>query len=240
VLDRLFRDLIDQMGGKLEDASRPVLFNTLCQRLDVANVAYMGINLPRSNNKGFYVHNTYSKEWSHRYLTENYVAIDPVIRLGLSGIMPIDWSELGKLTKPQLEFFEASQDYKIGNKGLSIPLRGLHNETAVFTITADLSNKEWQNYKRERLKLLRLTADLVHQNILAENMSDLGLLRGELTEREIQCLRWCAEGKTYQDISDLMAITPRTVRFFLESSRSKLGCTNATHTVATAMHKGII
>jgi DNA-binding CsgD family transcriptional regulator len=240
MLDEIFRDMLEHMGGKLEDASRPEMFNTLTQRLEVTNVAYMGINLPRHNTEGFYVHNTYSKEWALRYQTENYVAVDPIMRLGLHSIMPIDWSELGHLTKAQLEFFETSQEYKIGRKGLSIPLRGLHNETAVFTITADLSDKEWQNFKREKLKLIRLTADLVHQSILAENIVDSDLLRGELTDREIQCLRWCAEGKTYQDISDLMKISIRTVRFFLESARAKLSCLNATHTVATALHKGLI
>jgi len=79
----------------------------------------------------------------------------------------------------------------------------------------------------------------VHQSILTENIVDSDLLRGELTDREIQCLRWCVEGKTYQDISDLMKISIRTVRFFLESARAKLSCLNATHTVATALHKGL-
>ena len=240
MLNTIFRDMVEHMGDKLEDASRPELFSSLCQKLDVTNVAYIGLNLPRKNAQGYYVHNTYSKEWALRYQTSNFVAVDPIMRLGLLSIMPIDWSELRQLTKPQLEFFETSQEFIVGRKGLSIPLRGLHNETAVFTITADLSDKEWLNFKRERLKMLRLTADLVHQTILSEILGDAPMIRGELTDCEIQCLRWCAEGKTYQDISDLMAISTRTVRFFLESSRAKLGCTNATHTVATAMHRGLI
>jgi DNA-binding CsgD family transcriptional regulator len=175
-----------------------------------------------------------------RYETSNFVSVDPIIRLGLNTIMPIDWSDLGILSNAQQEFFEASQEYKIGRKGLSIPLRGLHNETAVFTVTSDLSEKEWHNFKREKLKLLRLTADLVHQSVLNETLNETVNYRAELTDREIQCLRWSAEGKTYQDISDLMSISTRTVRFFLESARAKLGCLNTTHTVAAAMHKGLI
>lgn len=61
-----------------------------------------------------------------------------------------------------------------------------------------------------------------------------------LTIREIECLKWSAEGKTYEDIGMLLGISARTVRFFLESARHKLGSLNTTHAVASAMLLGLI
>jgi DNA-binding CsgD family transcriptional regulator len=61
-----------------------------------------------------------------------------------------------------------------------------------------------------------------------------------LTEREIECLKWSAEGKTYEDIGMLLGISTRTVRFFLENARNKLGSLNTTHAVAAAMLRGLI
>lgn len=61
-----------------------------------------------------------------------------------------------------------------------------------------------------------------------------------LTEREIECLKWSAEGKTYEDIGMLLGISARTVRFFLENARHKLGSVNTTHAVAAAMLRGLI
>jgi DNA-binding CsgD family transcriptional regulator len=61
-----------------------------------------------------------------------------------------------------------------------------------------------------------------------------------LTEREIECLKWSAEGKTYEDIGLLLGISARTVRFFLENARHKLGSLNTTHAVAAAMLRGLI
>ncbi len=61
-----------------------------------------------------------------------------------------------------------------------------------------------------------------------------------LTEREIECLKWSAEGKTYEDIGLLLGISARTVRFFLENARHKLGSLNTTHAVANAMLRGLI
>jgi DNA-binding CsgD family transcriptional regulator len=240
MLDRIFRDILIADGKLMDDPGDPQLFTSICARLGVSNVAYMGINLPKKTNRDFFVHNTYSKEWALKYETENFVAVDPVLRLGLTSIMPIDWGELGKLSKLQREFFEVSEEYKIGQQGLSFPLRGLYNETAVFSVTADFSPKEWQNFKRERLKELRVIADLIHQDVVGDSFPQDNFDRDLLTSRESECLRWCAEGKTYQDISDLMGITPRTVRFFLEGARHKLSCLNATHTVAVALHKGLI
>mgnify|MGYP003391181475 CR=1 FL=1 len=61
-----------------------------------------------------------------------------------------------------------------------------------------------------------------------------------LTERELECLKWSAEGKTYEDIGMLLGISTRTVRFFLENARHKLGSHNTTHAVAAAMLHGLI
>ena len=61
-----------------------------------------------------------------------------------------------------------------------------------------------------------------------------------LTEREIECLKWSAEGKTYEDIGVLLGISARTVRFFLENAKRKLGSVNTTHAVAAAMQRGLI
>lgn len=61
-----------------------------------------------------------------------------------------------------------------------------------------------------------------------------------LTERELECLKWSAEGKTYEDIGMLLGISARTVRFFLENARHKLGSVNTTHAVAAAMLRGLI
>lgn len=79
----------------------------------------------------------------------------------------------------------------------------------------------------------------VLENKIKKNRND-AVQKPSLTEREIECLKWSAEGKTYEDIGMLLGISARTVRFFLENARHKLGSLNTTHAVANAMLLGLI
>ena len=61
-----------------------------------------------------------------------------------------------------------------------------------------------------------------------------------LTEREIDCLRWAAQGKSSLDISVILGLSARGIEFHFESARKKLDATNRTQAVAIAVSIGII
>lgn len=57
----------------------------------------------------------------------------------------------------------------------------------------------------------------------------------DLTERERLIVKMIAEGHTAKDIARGMSLAPRTVEQHLWDCRRKLGATNNTHLVATAL-----
>jgi DNA-binding CsgD family transcriptional regulator len=57
--------------------------------------------------------------------------------------------------------------------------------------------------------------------------------RFQLTEREVEVLRWVACGKTNRDIGDILGLSPRTVNKHLEHVYIKLGV--ETRTAATSV-----
>lgn len=59
--------------------------------------------------------------------------------------------------------------------------------------------------------------------------------RFQLTEREVQVLRWVACGKTNRDIGDILGLSPRTVNKHLEHVYVKLGVETRTAAAAVAM-----
>jgi len=61
-----------------------------------------------------------------------------------------------------------------------------------------------------------------------------------LSVREAECLMWVAQGKTAWEISCILSISERTVRFHLDNARGKLDSVNTTHTVALAIAQGLI
>ncbi|AMW82831.1 response regulator [Pseudomonas yamanorum] len=59
--------------------------------------------------------------------------------------------------------------------------------------------------------------------------------RFQLTEREVEVLRWVACGKTNRDIGDILGLSPRTVNKHLEHVYVKLGVETRTAATSVAM-----
>lgn len=59
--------------------------------------------------------------------------------------------------------------------------------------------------------------------------------RGPLTQREIECLQWVAEGKTDFEVGKILGISPRTVRFHVNNAKVKLGVKTRIQAVAKGL-----
>lgn len=65
-------------------------------------------------------------------------------------------------------------------------------------------------------------------------------LPAALSARESQCLRHVASGQADSEIGKLLGISPRTVRFHVDSAKSKLGVQSRVQAVAKALRERII
>ncbi|MBL9098676.1 MAG: autoinducer binding domain-containing protein [Alphaproteobacteria bacterium] len=61
-----------------------------------------------------------------------------------------------------------------------------------------------------------------------------------LSVRETQCLRHVAIGQSDADIGKLLGISPRTVRFHVDSAKAKLGVSTRVQAIAKALRERII
>ena len=61
-----------------------------------------------------------------------------------------------------------------------------------------------------------------------------------LTPREVDCLRWCGQGKTNWEISRILGLSERTVEHYLSRVNRKLGTTTRAQAVARATRFGLI
>ncbi|HTR01304.1 MAG TPA: helix-turn-helix transcriptional regulator, partial [Candidatus Acidoferrum sp.] len=62
----------------------------------------------------------------------------------------------------------------------------------------------------------------------------------QLSERELECLLWSAEGKTAEEIATILSISTATVAFHLKNAIQKLNVTNRNQAIAKATLLGII
>ena len=61
-----------------------------------------------------------------------------------------------------------------------------------------------------------------------------------LSVRETQCLRYIATGHEDEEISQMLGISPRTVRFHVDSAKNKLGVGSRVQAVTKALRERII
>ena len=235
---------IDDILAEIAGVRQPDQIFDLLGRVGAAygmkTVAYLGtgtldLKLPRREP---YLAVTYSSEWIEHYRTHSYVKIDPVIRTGLRRLLPIDWDDFSRGNRAIRQFFGEAAEFGLGSKGMSFPVHGPAGDRALFSVSADFSEREWQWARRTAFRQFPLIAAHLHDAVLRTE----GALRRQphLSPREIECLRWTSEGKTVWECGIILRLSTHTVRCYLESARHKLGATSNTHAVSIALKSGLL
>ena len=74
----------------------------------------------------------------------------------------------------------------------------------------------------------------------AARLAERAMAGGPLSAREIEVLKWIAEGKSNKEIAALLFISEGTVKTHVLSIHEKLGCADRTEAVVTAIKRGIL
>jgi DNA-binding CsgD family transcriptional regulator len=183
---------------------------------------------------------TYSEEWQQKYLTENYLRIDPVIQGCYQRFHPVDWKRLDWSSKAAREFLKVSAEYGVGNQGFSIPIRGPNGQFALFTINHSCADEEWAKFTHENRRDLILIAHYFNEKALDFEPVRLPEQQQSLSPREVDAMTLLAIGYSRAQVANSLAISEHTLRVYIESARFKLGALNTTHAVARAMSRGLI
>ena len=98
-------ELLEQIARSDKIAQAHDILQRAVRDYGLANIAYGAINLPTSRHERPLVAVTYAPEWQKHYLQSGYVNIDPVVRAGLGGVLPIDWSMIDRKDPVVMRFF---------------------------------------------------------------------------------------------------------------------------------------
>lgn len=182
---------------------------------------------------------TYPSAWIRRYLTHNYLSIDPVVERGYTNPRPFYWDELELNSPVELDFFEDALRHGVGPSGLCIPITDNMKTRAIFTISSGHEPCQWRAISDPKLPFLMYLAYYLHQNMVSSR-GPLNCDAPGLSPRETECLFWVAKGKDTCSIGVILGLSEHTVRDYLKSARHKLGCSNLAHAVHKATLAGIL
>lgn len=173
-----------------------------------------------------------------RYLTKNYAYCDPILnRVRANPGAAFSWKDALSNPLHQAEaecMMNEAAEYGLG-AGFAVPMVTLEGDFATISFGGD------------RMDLSPSAAGLIHlvgvyaigRAFQLQGRKVIGA-RASLTTRELDCVNWCAEGKTDWEISIILGISESTVRSHLNAARYKLNSTNKTHLVAEALRAGLI
>jgi DNA-binding CsgD family transcriptional regulator len=178
-----------------------------------------------------FVRTTYDPRWVMRYITQNYMTIDPVLELGLSGTKPFFWSDIARDGEAVAAFFDDARRHGVGNCGYTVPIADRVGHRAMFTLNRDGDETEFRSLIGAIARDIDDIALILHRRGLTE--AGIAEPVPVLSPREIECLSWTALGKDATSIADILKISEHTVRDYLKSARTKLGCS----TIAQAVYE---
>jgi DNA-binding CsgD family transcriptional regulator len=152
---------------------------------------------------------------------------------------PFTWRDITEarmLSTGEQETWDAMLDSGWEN-GFVLPVHGPGGYFAAVSMGSPERDLDLGHDNRLRLQLI---ATLAHERSRA--LARLGSSEGPLatmSARELECLRWVADGKTDGDIANILSISATTVKFHVDRARAKLGARTRAQAVARLVLYGL-
>jgi DNA-binding CsgD family transcriptional regulator len=181
--------------------------------------------------------NRFPTGYEDAYRALEWDKIDPIVQHIHCARRPFRWADLcahADLTGKQKIFLHQCRELGV-HSGVTIPLHGPGTEIDLIS----LSLRDEKTDTADRLGMLyAISAQYwLKFNELNDPPAPKEM---HLTTKELECLRWCKEGKTNWEIGEIMSTSEKTVEFHLSNAIRKLGACNRITAVVIAIRCGLI
>lgn len=189
-----------------------------------------------------YVHSNLPEKYLRRYDAERYGEVDPVVLHCMVRSSPMDWTGGLFVEKRQRQLYAEMCEIGI-QSGVAAPYHGPWGEFGIL----------WFGDRQDAAKGSAKTgsdtmAEISYFRDVAMD-AFAGFMRQayptkrqdiEITARELECLQWCAAGKSSWDIARLMNCTEATVNYHFANIRRKFGASSRRMAVIKAIQLGFL
>lgn len=175
----------------------------------------------------------YPEEWMQRYAVEDYHKKDPIVQYNYTHFETHLWKDA--ITRysdePYNELMGMASDYGL-NYGIAGGVNSEGYRGSIFSFCSDRDR-----FTQHHVQILDAIIPHVHQALA--RVCDMRKRKlDNLSKREMEVLTWMKEGKTNWEISVILSISERTVKFHVQNIERKLNAVNKAHAIAIAMDNG--
>jgi DNA-binding CsgD family transcriptional regulator len=217
-----------EVFGKIESAAKALGFDYCAYGLRVP--------VPISNPKTVLLSN-YSAIWQSRYKAARYLLTDPTVIHGRKSQTPLVWSDA--VFSAARFFWDEARSFGLnfGWAQSSLDAVGVGGMLTLARSHEVLTKQELYS-KEIKMRWLVSVAHLTLSRIIIAEMSKS--LKSHLTAREVEVLKWTADGKTTGEISNILIVSDNTVNFHIKNAVAKLQAANKTAAVVRAAVLGLL
>lgn len=172
--------------------------------------------------------------WNQHFRQHYYYQNNPVVSHCKTSVLPMLWS--WSLFNPLPRLWEDLCLFGLQH-GFSQAVHDPHGLTGIFCFARKLPAIHPEDFYEKAGLMLWLTHKI--HALLAESLFVAPPLVS-LTAKELEVLRWTAEGKTAEEIAIILSLTARTVGFHMHRIMCKLGVRNKTAAVIQATRRKLL
>jgi LuxR family quorum-sensing transcriptional regulator LasR len=194
---------------------------------------------PTSLSEAFLCSN-YSSQWLDIYNREQLVTIDPTVAHCVMRSTPLVWESAIFSSKNQKEMYEEASSHGL-RSGITLPFHGANGEIGILCFVNDVSpNKNFHQDTQHHMPALSMMRDFAFEASLRFSKFSNRQPPPLLTQRELECLKWCAAGKTSWEIAQILHCSEAVINFHFGNLRRKFHATSRRQVVVKAIHCGLI
>jgi len=181
--------------------------------------------------------NNYDENWQRLYAEKNYILVDPTVRHCTHSLQPVIWSD--PLFASSRELWESATSFGLRH-GWAQSCRDANGAQGMLTLARShesISNSELKDHYLQMFWLAQTAHIAISKLVHAESIPES---QARLTQRELEILRWTAEGKTSYEISCILNTAERTINFHIANAISKLNANNKIAATVKAAMLGLL
>ncbi|HXD43475.1 MAG TPA: LuxR family transcriptional regulator [Ramlibacter sp.] len=219
----------DELFRQMQEAARILRFEKVL----------FGIQLQLPQTKPVqHITSGYPKDYQDLYLKKEFVLRDPTVYHALTSEKPLTWSE-GMYTQASHDIMEESRKHGLAH-GMSLPVHEGSTIRSMLSLARDkpFDSPAEKRYVEEGGIVLSHCVHQATKRIIVPEL--IAGLRPKLTARELECLKWVAQGKSNGVIADILNISDHAVDFHMRNVLSKLKVTSRQQAMVVGVSLGLI
>ncbi len=189
-----------------------------------------------------FLHHSYPAAWLNKYDSQKLYLVDPTVTHCATKSTPLVWSPEIFSERRQRNLYEEANSYGL-RSGVTLPIHGANGEFGIVCFVSDRKpEKQFDRHVRANLAALCCLRDFVLESAggfmkpgSSQKADDL-----RISSRELECLKWAAEGKSSWEIGRILSCAEATVNFHFTNIRRKLNSKSRQQAVVKAIKLGLI